>query len=244
MIDDSLLTEEFEFKIDGADLRTVPMGTIGDYIRLLSKLAGEREHVHLTSVRPGSIAMSLSVVGRDAAEHVRDRFQTAKRPDGGSARAAWQDLNEAISQAGGHGMIVDTQDNTVILQFPGTPAVLSALPAFGQAGTIRGRLVGLRSDGFQVRGTILNAGGRQRFVCSEELARALRVKLLDDVENNGSPWGRRDGDASWTLVSFRASGFAPLRNGSLSELRRELQDAGGFGPGDPETISAELAAMR
>ena len=244
MIDDNLLTEEFEFKIDGTDLLAVPMEKIGDYIRLLSKLTGEKEHVHLTSVRPGSIAMSLAVTGRDAAQHVRERFQAAKRLDGGSARAAWQDLNEAISEAGGHGTIVGTRQSAVILQFPGAPAVLSALPAFGQSGTIRGRLVGLRSDGTQVRGTILNAGGRQRFACSEELARELRVKLLDYVEIVGQGSWRREGDATWTLVSFKASGFASLRNGSLSDLRRELQDAGGFGPGDPETIYAELAAMR
>ncbi|MCQ8240560.1 hypothetical protein [Rhizosaccharibacter radicis] len=234
---------KLELKVENVDLNSLPMEKVGQIIRLLAALTDSKKQVYLESLVSGSVRVACRV-DNDAAQMVSARLVEAARVDGGSARAAWQGLDDLLTEINGTGELMDRRAGAVLLTFPGAKASQGALPAFWQAGSLRGQLISLRltMDGF--KGTLMNGGGRDIFEAQKSLAESLRDVLFGYVEVGGRGHWQRGSDSRWRLLRFQATTFRPLKEEGLPALRARLVAAGGFGSGDSKAVRDDLDAIR
>ena len=232
-----------ELKVENVGLGTISMDRIGEIMRKLADLADSKKHVHLEAVTDGCVSFAWTVEAAAVAS-VSTRLSEAGRLDGGSARAAWQDLNDVLTDIDSTAELSNKTAGRVILAFPGARAADGALPPFWQTGSLRGRLVSLRLTNEGYKGTVANASGREIFDVSEALAVELKAVLFGHVEISGRAQWQRNADGQWRLLKFQASGHRILGNEGLVALRSRLLAAGGFGPADPDQVRRELDAVR
>jgi len=240
---DNIEPLSLELKVENVGLGTLSMDKIGEIMRCFADLADSKKHVHLEAVTDGCVSFACRVEAA-AVDDVTARLSEAGRLDGGSPRAAWQDLNDVLTELGSTAELSNKTAGKVILAFPGARAADGALPPLWQASSLRGRLVSLRLTNDGYKGTIANAGGREIFEVNEALASELKVVLFEQVEVSGRARWQRTADGQWRLLKFQASGHRTLSSSGLSALRTKLLAAGGFGPADPDQVRRELDAVR
>lgn len=232
-----------ELKVENVGLGTLPMDKIGEIMRRLADLAESKKHVHLEAVTDGCVSFAWRVEAA-AVANVSTRLSEAGQLDGGSARAAWQDLNDVLTDIGSRAELSNKTEGKVILAFPGALAADGALPPFWQTGSLRGRFISLRLTNEGYKGTVTNASGREIFEVNEALAVELKAVLFGHVEISGRARWQRNADGQWRLLKFQASGHRVLGSDGLATLRSRLLAAGGFGPADSDQVRQELDAVR
>lgn len=233
----------FEFKAEGFKLSTLPIDRASKYIAAIARLFGTPSLVHLTGASDGSLVLNLKAEPI-AIPKVRRRLRDAKRLDGGRARSAFDILNEMLAEDGGSAVIQDLRQRATIIEFHGAKLLEDTYRPFWQDGEIRGKLVSLHGKDETKHGTVANAGGTERFECSDGMALQLRNHLFDFVSLVGRGRWQRRMDGEWKLLNFHVQSHRSLEGRGVAALSKKLKSIGGLGFGNDTHIFQKLAEDR
>jgi hypothetical protein len=232
---------EYVFKVEGVSLDTLPLERVCTYLGGLGELLGNAKNVHVAALQTGSLVI-VARVDPPAVTRVRERLADASRGEAGGALAARRKLDLLLADDNASGRLTEDADGRVVIPFPGVTGRVGELPAFWQAGDLRGELVRLEGEDDTKHGTLAGVTGVSKFRCGAELAKGLRHHMWETVQMTGRGRWRRSGDGAWLLVDFDAQGFELLDKEPIARTFARVRSNGGFGL-QPGAI-AELEQLR
>lgn len=236
---------EFSLHIEGSyDPETIPMDRLGEYLRALALLLGEKASVHLKEVTDGCVALHAKI---DPAAQVRvaERVEAANHPlPPSEITKAVETLDEMLRRDNATGTLRDEHDR-VVIAFPGIEKKLP--PVFGpikQEGSLTGQVVrvGGRDATIPVHlrdgDTILTG-----LTANEETARQLaKYYLGGTIRVHGTGTWFREANGVWRLQSFRITDFELLDDTPLEDMVARLRAVRGSKWGEvPDPVAALLA---
>lgn len=238
---------EYSLHIEGGYTPAdIPMERLAEYLAALAKLLGERQCVHFTAVKSGSVAIHASVdipAQAIVAERIRSVRGIAAPKD---AIRAFETIDDLLRQDNATGSLRD-RSNSVVIPFPGREKKLP--PSFGpirQACSLTGQLVriGGKDSTIPVHlrdgDTVLTG-----LIADEDMARQLAAHYLGQtLRVHGIGTWLRDPYGCWKLERFKITGFDVLNDTPLADVVARLRAVRGSTWGDFPDPVAELLAER
>lgn len=201
-------------KLSSLSQDTLSMRRLAVYLRELSSLYGDAEHVHFDSVTDGSAELNADV-DAEAYESVLRRLESAPLSADTTVARAYRRLAKFMAADDTEGEVLAASRK--VIDFP-RPEPEAPPMRITKHGAVQGRLYNLggKDDTNPVR--IEGANG-ETFFCdaNPETARELRPVLFEHVRVHGNGTWVRQRDRSWSLEKLHIDSFEQLREESLCE---------------------------
>ena len=218
--------QEFRFNLgDAYPHDRFPMKRLSEYLKEITELFGEEEHVYFTRLEEGSTIL-VARTEPAFAPMVGDNLQAIVRGDAPYHRiAAFHTVNRMLREDHSDGYIIDPDERKVI-EFPGIkkdaepePEVEPVFGPVSQYEKFDGVPVWVGGEKELKRVALKERGGRVRRIDADaSLASKIAVHLwTDTVRVEGTAKWLRQENGKWTMKQFRASEFSVLPDISLDE---------------------------
>lgn len=219
MAEVSPMDREFTFRIAGSySPDDIPLERLGEYLKALGELFGERADVHFKNLEPGSTVVR-AVVEHSAVPKVEARIKSAGAGDGNATLAkAYEKLDSLLRDDNATGEIADAAGNVIYVDFPGRNRVERV--AYGpvkQQGTLDG--VVFRVEGRDATVHVGIMDGDKSYSLEAPASMGQRLAALfraGPVRFRGNGTWYRTGDGTWDLRRFTIDGFEELDDAPLS----------------------------
>lgn len=233
---------EYRFKIDAYTPDTMPMARLAEYMAELATILGEPTAVHFERLEASSTVL-VHRIEREAVPKVRARVASVRRGDApADAERAFKAVNRMLREDDGVAALADRKGGAIIIRFPGRDEVQEAYPQVREYGSIDGEIVGIVGADKTVHVRLL-IDGKQVSGCwtDRRIGKELGHLLYEPVRLFGKGCWSREGNGTWSLVSFKIEGFEKLKAAPLSEALADIRSIPFTFDGD---AFEELSAIR
>lgn len=197
------------------------------YLAELADMLGSIEHVHFSSVTPGSAMLNIDI---DELRYSEVLTSVREAPAGkGTARQlkGYRELQRLMEEDGTAGEILDHSSRSIML-FAKSSNDESPL-SINKQGSVQGRLyrIGGKDETVPVR---LEGANGETLNCeaSTEIAQQLSALLFQQVRVSGPGIWERSPDGGWKLKKLKIESFQKLDSSKLGSVLAKLQAAGGL----------------
>ncbi|QUM70835.1 hypothetical protein [Sphingopyxis granuli] len=213
------MDREFTFRIAGSySPDDIPLERLGEYLKALGELFGERANVHFRNIEPGSTVVR-AVVEHVAVPKVEARIRSAGAGDGGpTLTKAYEKIDTLLRDDNATGEIADATGNVIHVDFPGRRRIEQV--AYGpikQQGTLDG--VVFRVEGRDATVHVGIMDGEKSYSLEAPASMGQQLATLfraAPVRFRGTGTWYRYGNGTWDLRKFVIDGFDELDDGPLS----------------------------
>jgi len=211
------------FNIKNTTPHTLPMARLAEYLRKLSTVLGNEDHVHFLRMDEGS-ASAVIEVDEEIEPVVVSRTKSAAIGEGPKeAVQAYGSLRESLEE---DGLTADLQQDTgeVITKFV-TPRQTEQ-EAFGplwQEGTLDGLLTRIEGVDETIHVTLLSEGYRRVAETNRDIGVQLGPRFYRTIRVFGKGKWYRNVEGKWELQKFVIRGIEDLEDTSLPEIVARLR---------------------
>lgn len=203
------------------------MQRLAQYLAELANMLGAVEHVHFSSVTPGSAMLNVNI---DELYYSEVLTSVLEVPTGkGTTRqlTGYRELQRFMEEDGTTGEMLDHLSASVML-FAKCSSNESPLNISKQ-GSVQGRLYRIGGKGETVPVRLEGTNGETlNCEASTEIAQQLSTLLFQQVRVSGSGTWERTPNGSWKLKKLKVESFQELDSSKLSSVLSKLQAAGGL----------------
>ncbi|SKB85285.1 hypothetical protein [Sphingopyxis flava] len=222
------MDREFTFRISGSySPDEIPLERLGEYLKALGELFGERADVHFKGLELGSTVVRV-VVAHAAVPKVEARIKDAGAGDGApSLIKAYDKIDNLLREDNATGEIADASGNVIYVDFPGRTRVERV--AYGpikQNGTVDGIVFRVEGRDATVHVGIMD--GARSYSLEAPASMGQRLAALfraGPVRFHGNGTWYRNGDGTWELRKFSIDTFEELDDSPLSAAVASIRTA-------------------
>lgn len=222
------MDQEFTFRISGSySPEDIPLERLGEYLKALGELFGERANVHFRSLETGSTVVR-AVVDHAAVPKVQARLHCIATGDAGPTLAkAYDRIDALLRDDNATGEIADASGKVIHVDFAGRTRVEQV--AYGpikQQGTLDGIVFRVEGRDATVHVGIMDGGKSYSLEAPESMGKQLATLFrAGPVRFRGTGTWYRQGNGEWDLRKFVIDGFDLLDDGPLSVAIADIRAA-------------------
>lgn len=239
------MNSHYDFRIDAWKPETLPMARLAEYLTKLAVLFGNKEHVHFSKVRKGSVIPEI-YVDEHAVPKVNARLKLVGTPDApDDIGLANREINRMLRNDNAIATL-RFKGGAKIVEFPGRKTPLAEEAIVHQFGELDGVVIRIGGKDKSVPLHLQGENGVY-YTCNttREIARQLAPYLFGQtlrVAGRGK-W-RRTQEGVWELEDFDVKSFDILDDAKLEDVlqdMRAVQDSDWNSLDDPQS---KLQIMR
>ncbi|KTE25813.1 MULTISPECIES: hypothetical protein [unclassified Sphingopyxis] len=219
---------EFTFRISGSySPDDIPLERLGEYLKALGELFGERANVHFRSLELGSTVVR-AIVDHAAVPKVEARIQCIATGNAGAALAkAYERIDALLRDDNATGEIADSSGQVIHVDFPGRKRVEPMVYGpIKQQGTLDGTVFRVEGRDSTVHVGIMD--GERNYSLEAPAAMGKQLAALfraGPIRFRGMGTWFRSGNGAWDLRKFVIDGFDELDDGPLSAAIADIRNA-------------------
>lgn len=203
-------SDEYELKIKDLLPSTTSMARLALYMSELSKLMGEKEHVHFERVSEGSLRL-ISRIDEVAQPKVKQRLSDVNQTQ--ETRTAFASIQKLLSEDKTTAELL--AGGVSILKISGK-AEIKPVPLPREQITLRGELIKIGGSDNTIPFTIIEQRTGEKIngnVLGKEMAKDLAKQLYNQIEVVGiGHWLHDQQKDDWKLDGYLVSGFTVLKS--------------------------------
>jgi hypothetical protein len=203
-------SDEYELKIKDLHPSTTSMARLALYMSELSKLMGEKEHVHFDRVQQGSLRL-ISRIDETAQSKVKHRLSDVSQTQ--ETRTAYAAIQKLLGEDKTTAELL--VDGVSILKISGKSEI-KPIPLPRELITLRGELIKIGGSDNTIPFTLIEQRTGEKIngnVLGKDMAKDLAKQLYNQIEVVGiGHWLHDQQKNDWKLESYLVSSFTVLKS--------------------------------
>lgn len=201
---------EYELKIKDLNPSTTPMARLALYMAELSKLMGEKDHVHFDSVQEGSLRL-LSKVDQTAGANVAKRLTNTNLTH--ETRSAFSAIQRLLGEDKTTAELLAA--GVSVLKISGKTEI-KPTPLPKEMITLRGELIKIGGSDDTIPFTLIEQRTGEKIngnVLGKDMAKDLAMHLFNQIEVVGvGNWLHDQERDEWKLEGYHVTSFTVLKS--------------------------------